>query len=351
MRNIFITILTGSIIIFYSCRKYYDPEIDTGNEKIPVIQGIITDNPGPYSIDLSWASSYYENNDLPIINARVTVKDELGNTYQFHEQANGRYNSQYGEFTGIAGKTYTLWVELPDGMVYESYPETMHAQPFIDSVYAEVDEVEFFKKDYFGEIIPYTLQGLTVYMNISNISDKVNYYRFATEYLTQRFYPQPGMYAIQTKMVDEIPVTLPSLKNENKQVIRNHEICFLPYFYDPDLLDYDGYGWIVIPVVYAISDKAFDYYQAISKQLNADKRIFDPIPSQISGNIRCITDTAKLVYGFFEVASQVKNTTGFYWDHFLGEQIIKIELPDYTKTFDTGLWDIDKPEPWIDFIE
>jgi hypothetical protein len=70
----------------------------------------------------------------------------------------------------------------------------------------------------------------------------------------------------------------------------------------------DLYKYFISFKQYRINKDVYEYYKSLNKQLEARQQIFDPIPFQSLGNIRCINDPEALVLGLFEVSS-VNNFT------------------------------------------
>jgi hypothetical protein len=56
----------------------------------------------------------------------------------------------------------------------------------------------------------------------------------------------------------------------------------------------------------AMSKRAYDYFMNIKKNSESIGTIFAPIPSELRGNIRCITDPDRPVIGYVDVSSTVK---------------------------------------------
>jgi hypothetical protein len=54
---------------------------------------------------------------------------------------------------------------------------------------------------------------------------------------------------------------------------------------------------------YAISDEAYQYWQILQKSTQQTGSIFDPQPSQLSGNVTCVNDPKKAVIGFISAGS------------------------------------------------
>jgi len=62
--------------------------------------------------------------------------------------------------------------------------------------------------------------------------------------------------------------------------------------------------------VFTLNDEAFVYYRDVSRQLSATGKLFDPIATQVYGNITCTNNASKMALGFFEASGCVKQS---YW--------------------------------------
>ncbi len=61
---------------------------------------------------------------------------------------------------------------------------------------------------------------------------------------------------------------------------------------------------------YALSREAFEYWQILKKNTESTGTIFDPQPSQLQGNIRCLSNPQEPVIGFV-IASTVEQKRTF----------------------------------------
>jgi hypothetical protein len=81
------------------------------NEAAPqiVIEGLISDNPGPYTVTISKSGSYFDQSVLEMVpGAQVIINDDTGVTDTLKELITGVY---YTKMTrGVPGRTYTLKV-------------------------------------------------------------------------------------------------------------------------------------------------------------------------------------------------------------------------------------------------
>ena len=69
----------------------------------------------------------------PIIGASVFITDDKGGRVVLNEIEDGIYETS-NTYKGVAGNTYKLHINLPNGKKYESTPEKMIAAPAIDKV-------------------------------------------------------------------------------------------------------------------------------------------------------------------------------------------------------------------------
>jgi hypothetical protein len=349
------------ITLLLACQEVYYPDDIDAAQQIPVIEGYINDGAGPYKVELFWATAFGGKRNDPIKNARVTISDNFGNSALLKETNYGMYKSTQGEITGTPGRLYTLRVELEDGSIYESSPTLMHPPEEIDTVYAEIGERKEISKNYYGNLIIRKRNGLYVYTDINADSDNKRFFRFTNRLVSQTYYYlipceicEPiVVYCWSRNSLDDIVNIKSTFNSNSEQVIKRHNLGFLPYYYSSQWQnDTAGpvrpSGWIVTTIAYSISENAYEYYNSVVKQLNAEERIFDPVPSQIKGNIHCLSDTTQIVLGLFEVASRTVKHTAFNWSS--GRDTYDIlNLPEYIIPSYNGCQNVIMPEFWITF--
>lgn len=91
-----------------SCTERIDIELDDTYTRL-VVEGGITDEPGPHVISLSLSGSYYENAEPRMVEgATVTISDGE-NIFFLSEQEPGKYYTD-ASVSGVAGKTYSLQI-------------------------------------------------------------------------------------------------------------------------------------------------------------------------------------------------------------------------------------------------
>jgi hypothetical protein len=116
-----------------------------------VIEGTITDQQGPYNVLLSQSGNYFEPSLYfpPVLNALVTLSDNMGNHDTLRSGSDGIYRGS--RLVGTPGRTYSLKV-LVDGSEYDA-TSTMPLKVPIDSLYATPLRESDGDKGYFINII------------------------------------------------------------------------------------------------------------------------------------------------------------------------------------------------------
>ncbi|MBN1159179.1 MAG: DUF4249 family protein [Bacteroidales bacterium] len=307
-----------------SCKEVFYPDEIISTENIPVIQGIILEGMAP-EIKLSWAMQYKENSTSAISGAVVRITDDAGNSKTLGETVPGMYTDVSGNYKGTRGRTYTLHVEIPSGLVYESTPERILSPPELDSMFAIPLQKKFTTVSSLGDLITTEKNGLDLKVSLGVHSDSIRFFRFQTDILTQITYVlnpysmRPTyVYEWRSSILDAVYSVDYSFTSGIRQVVPEHYAGFLEFVYNSYLADERSTApytdsWIVSMHVYAISGNVYQYYNSIAEQLNADNQIFAPVPSQIKGNIRCTNDEDEKVIGVFEAASESIFYKGFSW--------------------------------------
>lgn len=128
MRNIFNILFIA--LLFTSCEKVIDLEYK-GNQSRLVIEGNISNEPGPYVVKITKSIGLSESGAYPAIdNAQVMIRDDAGNSETLVPQGSGAYATAVLE--GVEGRTYTLTVVV-DGQTYTAQSTMPQYVPF-DSI-------------------------------------------------------------------------------------------------------------------------------------------------------------------------------------------------------------------------
>jgi hypothetical protein len=131
MKNIISIILIA--LFFTSCEKTVDLKYK-GNQSRIIIEGNITNEPGPYFVKITKSISLPDTGNYSTIdNAVVIISDNAGNSETLTPQGNGMYRTN--TLTGVIGRTYTLTVNA-ENQTYTAQSTTPQQVPF-DSIKVE----------------------------------------------------------------------------------------------------------------------------------------------------------------------------------------------------------------------
>lgn len=303
-----------------------DP-IDTGSAQIEpklVVDGLITNLPGPYTVKLG-QSEPYDNASLTraVANATVYVMDDLGNRFDFTEGTRGTYQTDSLSFQGQPGRTYTLNIRTDTGKEYQSQPQFLQASPPVDTVFSRfVEEISAsgIANEYFE-----------VYLKTQDVAGERNFYRWKWAHY------ESLKYCRQTYFHDE----------ENNINYRLYSFCCEPcwkisrcnncidlandQFTDGRSVErlitkipYDSReDYFMIIEQYALSEKAYRFWNSVVSQTNNTGGIFDNPPASIPGNIVNINDEEEQVLGLFLASGATRKSVYVKRDY-----VVKPPPPD-----------------------
>jgi hypothetical protein len=125
-----IILLLISFLVFPGCQKVINVDLNQATPRI-VIEGLINDRRGPYSVTISKSGSYFNQPALPFVSgASIIITDNTGLNDTLKEVAAGIYITL--KTRGLPGRTYTLKV-ISDNVEYTG-TTTMPSHVNIDSL-------------------------------------------------------------------------------------------------------------------------------------------------------------------------------------------------------------------------
>ena len=141
--NRFVLLFFVSILIS-SCIDRIDITIPKSTTSQLVVEGVITDEPGPYTVKLSLASPAdgFLKFTKPVTATQVTLFDNAGNAEVMNEIETGTFQTKPNGMRGVIGREYFIRVETRDGKTYESLPDRMNPVGSVDSLYYEFESFE-----------------------------------------------------------------------------------------------------------------------------------------------------------------------------------------------------------------
>jgi hypothetical protein len=298
-------ILIVVMLGFISCVKPYVPRVDK-YEDLLVVDGGISDQPGPYYIYLSKSTKVQQYSVwIAYPRCEVQIKDDAGNVYSFKETVPGVYESDSATFTGVPGRRYQLQVTTETGEQIESTADELLQGVKIKSIEAQLEH-----KD--GKHFFWGRDGYQFYVSTEPSPFDENYLLWRLDY-TYKFQVDFGaaeyfdgkLHIIQwgdtvrtcfsTKNVQEI--FLMNMNELNTKQITHH-----PLYYEDNYTKALTMRYSLNVAQYRLMEPAFKYWSEMKKLIDNSGSIYSVQPYQVKNNLKNVTDPERPVVGYFTVA-------------------------------------------------
>ncbi len=317
------------LIFLASCEEYYRPDIEEA-PRILVIESHVTNDPEQNFVRLSKTRNYYSTSPIEWISgAKVELVGLDWKIITAREESAGYYI-----FLGtpIPGNQYKLRVTyLKD--TYESEYATMPPLPTIDSLYTRHEVEKVYRVNSYNVPELFDQPGQQIYIS-APVTPDLEYYRFSYRSIIQWVYnpftvddptstlikpprgpnyvrptPEDTSYHVlygwnSFRDIDLFNLANPKEFSETESIV-DHEIVSLAYnsYMYLDSTVQEPRNWILILDQYGITRDSYDFHEKLNRQFSADGSLFDPVLSQVRGNMRCLNDPSKIVLGFFDLNS------------------------------------------------
>lgn len=288
--------------ILGSCLDPYYPEINDYLD-LPVVEGSITNGPGPYIVKLSRSVALDNMKSKPIRGAIVTISDDTGIQETLWESAPGTYSTSVTGIKGVTGRSYRLTIET-DGKTYQSNYETLKEPVDIDSVYTRLEK---------KVIEEGTVQGLQFYVSTKDMPDKNTQllwtyqetYKFRSDLrLDYIFYSRDSMVNNESDSGSMCWQTVQGYETFSFSDI-NHtgtRLANFPLHYIDGLTNKLSVRYSVLVYQYTISESAYHYWNEIEKLHEESGSLYTRQPYQVTGNLKNLDNTDDIMLGYFMVA-------------------------------------------------
>ncbi|MFA6769857.1 MAG: DUF4249 domain-containing protein [Bacteroidales bacterium] len=310
MNRIYIIVITIiSLTITKSCISPFEPEGVSSIDNMIVIEGNIIQN-DTTKVMVSRSLSLSQENKIDYISkATVWVESDRGKKYSAFEQKKGEKIQYLINTIGIDPSLEYKLVVTTGGQRYESDFVTIRKVPEIDSI---------------GYSINRDSTGLIFYVNTHDTQNKTWYYmwsfkedwEFRSKYLSLFDYDifsgsifeidmdQNRYYCWRQDVSKSILIATSNHLNEDR-------IFRKPLLYVPSWDSRINYLYSMELAQIAIGRDAYSYWENIKKNSDEIGGIFAPQPSEMAGNIRCLTTPSEKVIGYISGTYVVRKRVFF----------------------------------------
>ncbi|HMF72891.1 MAG TPA: DUF4249 domain-containing protein [Flavitalea sp.] len=294
LRNNFWVILL--LFMASACVEPYDPEVEDTDANFLVVEGFLNASDGSATVTLTRTVPVTSGEKTPPESgASVSIEVEQGLTYPLAETSGGVYTGLVNDIRFNTG--YRLLIQTNDDDTYASDFISLQPTPAIDAInYSMVrdgllltvnthdatGETNYYRWKYW-ETFEYTSNYISEYMFLNDTIDLRPMER--SIYQCWRTIVSTGIFVASTQsltesVVQEFPlITIP---RGSKKVVHKYSLLVQQQ---------------------ALSEEAYYFWLNIQKTTERLGGLFDPLPSEVSGNIHGTTTSPKKVIGFFSGGS------------------------------------------------
>ncbi len=287
-----------------SCVEAYWPEIDKYENKL-VVDGEITNEPGPYIIRLSRSSPVTEPEFIPFTSCEVIISDNLGNSEILSEEEPGIYITSENGIQGEIGRSYKVTIHTPADITYESSFEELKKPGLIDSVYAKVESKQ-------QQDSHYDMEGYQFYLDTKLAEQDTNYYlwnldatyHYNADFLIRWYFDGKLNWMVNTDTlyncwssyaVDDI--FLYGTAGLSEPAIKGY-----PLHYVNTETRQLSVRYSLLVKQFTISKEAYAFWTGVKEHNSDEESLYSKQPYQIRGNVVNTMDPTEPVLGYFHVA-------------------------------------------------
>jgi hypothetical protein len=306
MNKILIVAALTLTTMLFSCRENFSPDLPSSGIGYLIVEGNL--NPGNDSTVLRLTRSYSMQGQLmPLaeLNATVIVEGSDGSTQPLPMTTAGFYMAR--RLSMSFSQTYKVRIKTGDGKEYLSEAITPLTTPPIDSIGMKRD----------GE-------GASFFVNTKGNESDSRYYRWdydetweINSYYTSLLIYQEDQNIVRDRRASEIEFqcwkydTSSTIELGASTALSSNVINEKHLFRIPNQDERLAVRYSLNLRQYSMSRDAYNFYELMKKNTESLGTIFDPQPSELRGNLRCINDDNAIVIGYI-TASTVSTKRVFF---------------------------------------
>ena len=276
------------ILLLAGCKDPYEAELRESDRSWLVVEGVLNAGQGPTQVRLSESVPLPQKQFKPVNQAMVSVESESGVVYPFTESGGGNYRHQ--QLPMVIGERYRLRIKTAQNKEYLSEFVEARKAPAIDTI--------TWKKD---------ADGLKFYVSTHDAADNTRYYnwKFDETWEIRSFYTadykwtgdtvlKHDMYNYRCWLYDSSRnLALGTTAQLQQDVLNEQLVHFIPL--GSDKLNF---RYSMLLKQQSLTREAYEYFLLMKKNTENIGSIFDPQPSELRGNIKCISHPDEGVIGF-----------------------------------------------------
>jgi hypothetical protein len=295
------------LVALLGCKDEFRPPVKSPSTGYLVVEGFINSGPEPTSISISRTIKVYDDSvrDVHEHNAKVYIEGH-NQSFPLFETGDGIYTSGSLQLNTL--EKYRLRIKTVDGKEYVSDFSNYRTTPEIDSLSWKRNS-----------------DGVKIYINTHDDQIQPGYYYWkyeetweihSTYYTSLEYLYVPGSlipYGVSYRNRDQSPDTtlykcwedvLSSNINIGSSEKLSRDLIYFPIM----SIDAQSRKLSVLYSIkvrqYAVSKDAYNYLKILKTNSEDIGSIFAPQPSELTGNIHCISNPSEKAIGFIEITQE-----------------------------------------------
>ncbi|CAG5007390.1 hypothetical protein DYBT9275_04035 [Dyadobacter sp. CECT 9275] len=294
-----IVLTTGLMGLIYGCIDPFSPPEVNSDEGYLVVDGFLNAGQDTSRIELRHSQNVNANTAPAFeAGAKVSVQSEAGESFNFTEQGKGLYILPPVRID-LTTK-YRLSVVLKGGQEYLSEYVKVSTTPPIDSISTKLDEPR---------------NGMVFMVSTHDPTNNTRFYRWKFEETYEYTASKYSTIMVQGDQIINRPdniytcwrsssstnIMLGSTIKLSKDEIKDLPLSLVDIATNKLFIKYS-----LLVKQYGLTREAFEYWTNLSKTTQGTGSLFDPLPSQVTGNIRNKANARELVFGYFSASVETQ---------------------------------------------
>ncbi|MBN8865019.1 MAG: DUF4249 domain-containing protein [Sphingobacteriales bacterium] len=298
MYKFFLLSISFALLLATGCRDPYRPEVVTKAPNYLVIEGVLNAGQGATNVRLTRTTQIDRTSSIiGEASAMVTVEGKDNSAVPLAYQGNGLYI--HPNLNLVIGNEYRLRVKTTDGKEYLSAYVVAKTTPPIDSV--------TWSRSATG--------GVDIKVNSHDDANKTKYYRWEYDetweirtYFFSKYIYENRRVRERVMPAEDVSTCWRNRSSTNILVgtttrLESDVISKMPVTSFSNGDDRIGVRYSILVRQYALDKDAYEFYDLLRKNTESIGTIFDAQPSEVKGNITCLTDPSVPVIGYVTASS------------------------------------------------
>lgn len=285
-------LITFILLPWVGCKERFDPPLSPAQSNYLVVEGFINVK-GYTTITLRRTVPLKDTAGLKTeTGAQVTIVGEDNSTYNVKEKGSGTYMSD--SLVLRLNQKYHIHIKTKSGGEYFSEYVQVNQTPAIDSINWKLEN-----------------NGVRIYVNTHDPQNSSSYYKWDYQETWEinsayETYYEYKNHTVTARQLSEVPKLYYCWQTQNSSSIltgstvqlTNNVVSQAPLNFIPLESEKLSVRYSILIRQYSLDRKAYDFFQAMKTNTETLGSIFGPLPSEITGNISCVSTPSEKVIGY-----------------------------------------------------